>query len=416
MSFKRVLTYLLPLALVSAVLLTACGSTPGGNASPNIDFKGTITIWHGWDGNYLAAKQAIFDAYTRMHPQVKIELVRQENLIDKTVTAVNAGSGPDIIAWVDDALGKLALSQIVVPLDDYISADYVKSAYSPAAAEAVQFNGHVYGAPEAVEAITIMYNKALVSADQLPKTTDDMLTFEQTYAQAHPGNYGIVWNTQDAYFNAPWFYGFGGFFINDQDKVGLNTPEGIAAARFIASFRPYLPKQQSYDVASALFSEGKAAAIINGPWSYADYATKAGIDVGFATLPVVTSKNAPAKPFVGVKSLWVTKLSKNPALAADLIKFYTNTENQIAMAKANGEIPANAAAANDASVQALPSVGGYANQARLGVALPNRPSMSVVWDPVAKALTAIWTGAQTPEKAMADAQLAAEQNIANLTS
>jgi len=140
------------------------------------------------------------------------------------------------------------------------------------------------------------------------------------------------------------------------------------------------------------------------------------INIGFATLPTVTSNNTPAKPFVGVKSLWVTKLSKNPSLDADLLKFYTNKSNQIAMAQANGEIPGNLAADGDAAVQALASVGGYAAQAKLGTALPNRLSMSGVWKPVADALTAIWTGAQTPQQAMAAAQQAAEQNIASLTS
>lgn len=416
MFFKRGLKYLLPLALVSAFFLTACGSTTTTNTGPNIDFSGTIVIWHNWQGSYLAEKQAIFDAYTKLHPKVTIQLVHQDNVVDKTVAAVNAGSGPDIVAWADDSLGKLALSKIVIPLDQYVNKGYIESTYNKAAAEGVEFNNQVYGIPEAVEAITIMYNKALISADQLPKTTDDMLAFEQSYEQAHAGSYGVVWNTEDAYFNAPWFYGNGAFFINGQDKVGLNTPGGIAAAKYIASFKPYLPVQQSYDVASSLFSEGKAAAIINGPWSYADYATKANLNIGFATLPTVTATGKPAQPFVGVKSLWVTKLSKNPALDVDLMKFYTNKENQIAMAKANGEIPANQAADSDPSVQALSSVGGYATQAKLGTALPNRLSMSGVWKPVADALTAIWTGAQTPEQAMAAAQQAAEQNIANLNS
>src|ERR1051326_4664690 len=107
MSLKRGLTYLLPLALVSALFLAACGSSPA-STGPNVDFSGTITIWHNWQGSYLAAKQAIFDAYTKQHPKVKIELVHQDNVVDKTVTAVNAGSGPDIVAWVDDQLGKLA--------------------------------------------------------------------------------------------------------------------------------------------------------------------------------------------------------------------------------------------------------------------------------------------------------------------
>jgi arabinogalactan oligomer/maltooligosaccharide transport system substrate-binding protein len=423
MSLKHVFKFLLPLTLLSVlVLLAACGSnTPAstGTATPAINYSGTITIWHNWQGSYLQEKQAIFDAYHKLHPNVTINLVNQENLIDKSITAVNANSGPDIIAWVDDSLGKLAKANIVVPLDNYISQSFVESTYNKAAAQGVEFNGHVWGVPESVEAVTIMYNKALVTADQLPKTTDDLLNFEKTYSTAHPGSYGVVWNTEDAYFNADWFYGFGAYYVHEDGKVGLNTPEGIAAANYINSFKPYLPSQISYDVASSLFSEGKAAAIINGPWAYADYVDpkKANIDVGFATLPIVTANaNTPAKPFVGVKSLWVTKLSKNVPLDADLLKFYTNKENQIAQAKANGEIPSNLAADQDSAVQALPAVGGFAAQATLGVALPNTPYMSALWKPVADALTAIWTGAQTPEQAMAAAQTAAEQNIAQLGS
>jgi arabinogalactan oligomer/maltooligosaccharide transport system substrate-binding protein len=416
MSPKRAITYLLPLALACTLFLAACGSGGSTNSGPNINFSGTITIWHGWQGSYLAAKQAIFDAYHKLHPNVTITLVHQDNVVDKSVAAINAGSGPDIIAWADDSLGKLAQSQIVVPLDQYISKSYVESTYNKAAAEGVEFNNHIWGVPEAVEAVTIMYNKALVTPDQLPKTTDDMLNFEKTYEQAHPGNYGVVWPTEDAYYNAGWFYGFGGFYVQGDGKVGLNTPGGIAAASYIASFKPYLPTQIDGNVASALFKEGKAAAIIDGPWAYADYASAAGISVGFTTLPTVTANSKPASPFVGVKSLWVTKLSKNPALDADLMKFYTNKSNQIAMAEANGEIPANLAADGDSAVQALPAVGNFATQAKVGVALPNTPAMSGVWKPVADALTAIWNGSQTPQAAMAAAQQAAEQNIANLTS
>ncbi|HEX9114612.1 MAG TPA: extracellular solute-binding protein, partial [Anaerolineae bacterium] len=303
---------------------------------------------------------------------------------------------------------------IVVPMDKYISKSYLESTYNKAAAQGLEFNGKVWGVPEAVEAITIMYNKDLVSADQLPKTTDDVATFNQSFAAAHAGKYGIVWNTTDAYFNAPWFYGYGAQYVDEKGKVSLNTPQGIAAAKFLNSLRPTLPKNIDYSVADSLFKEGKAAAIVNGPWSYSDYA-KAKLNIGFATLPKVASNNnLPAKPFVGVKSLWATKSATNLPLVADIMKFYTNKENQIAMAKANGEIPANLAADNDAAVTSLETVGGFAAQAKLGTALPNTPYMSALWDPVAKALAAIWSGSQTPEAAMASAQTAAETGIAGM--
>ncbi len=415
MSLKHVLKYLLPLAVLCTMVLAACGST--ATTSSNSNAPVTITIWHGWQGGYLDAKKAIFDAYHAAHPNVTINLVNQNNVVDKAITAVKANNGPDIIAWVDDSLGRLVDSHTVVPMDQYISSDFVNSTYSKAAAQAVTFNGHVYGVPETVEAVTIMYNKKLVNASDLPKTTDDMLNFAKSYQQKHPGNYGIVWPTYDAYYNAAWFYGFGAYYVKADGTVGLNSPQATQAAQFISSFKPYLPKQIDANVTKALFTEGKAAATIDGPWSYASYANDSHIDVGFATLPIVVSNNsAPASPFVGVKSLWVSKNAKDQALCADILKFYTNKENQLQMIQKSGEIPANAAAAQDASVTSNPAISGYAAQAAVGTPLPNTPYMSALWKPVADALTAIWTGNQTPAQAMAAAQDAAMKGIQGIQS
>jgi arabinogalactan oligomer/maltooligosaccharide transport system substrate-binding protein len=337
-------------------------------------------------------------------------------LIQKSITAVRANNGPDIVAWVDDSLGELVDSHTVVPMDQYISQSFVNSTYTPAAAQAVQFNGHVWGVPETVEAVTMIYNKKLVNASQLPTTTDQMLAFEKSYSQQHPGQYGIVWPTQDAYYNAAWFYGFGAYYVKADGTVGLNTPQATAAGNFIASFRPYLPKQLDGTTASSLFTSGKAAAIIDGPWSYANYATKSGIDVGFVTLPTVpTNSNTHGSPFVGVKSLWVTKNATDPALDADILKFYTNAQNQLQMIQATGEIPANLTALNDPSVKSNNAISGFANQVPYGTPLPNTPFMSALWTPVANALAAIWTGTQTPAVALADAQTAAEKGVKGIS-
>jgi arabinogalactan oligomer/maltooligosaccharide transport system substrate-binding protein len=416
MSFKHVLRFLLPLTFLCTLLLAACGGS--GTSSTSSNAPQTVTIWDGWASNYVGPKQDIFNAYMKLHPNVTIKLVNNtQNLIQKSLTAVKANNGPDIIAWVDDSLGELVDSHTVVPMDQYLSQSFVNSTYTQAAAQAVQFNGHVWGVPETVEAVTIMYNKKLVNASDLPKTTDDMLNFAKTYQQKHPGQYGIVWPTQDAYYNAAWFYGFGGYYVKPDGTVGLNTPQATAAGNFIASFRPYLPKQIDGTTASALFGEGKAAAIIDGPWSYSQYSGKNNIDVGFATLPTVTANNnTPGTPFVGVKSLWVTKNSKNPALDADILKFYTNYQNQLSMIKQTGEIPANSQALDDPAVQSNPAISGFAAQAKFGTPLPNTPYMSALWTPVANALTAIWTGTQTPAAALASAQAAATKGVQGISS
>ncbi len=412
---KRSYSILLLASMVLVLFISACGGSSSG--SPSSNQKETVTIWHGWGGSYVTPKLAIFNAYMKLHPNVTIKLVQvTAQLIQKSITAVRANNGPDIVAWVDDSLGELVDSHTVVPMDQYLSQSFVNSTYTPAAAQAVQFNGHVWGVPEVVEAVTMIYNKKLVNASQIPTTTDQMLAFEKSYSQQHPGQYGIVWPTQDPYYNAAWFYGFGAYYVKADGTVGLNTPQATAAGNFIASFRPYLPKQLDGTTASSLFTSGKAAAIIDGPWSLANYATTSGIDVGFATLPTVPTNNGThGTPFVGVKSLWVTKNAKDPALDADILKFYTNYQNQLQMIKVSGEIPANQQALQDPTVKSNTAISGFAAQVQYGTPLPNTPFMTALWVPVANALAAIWTGTQTPEAALAAAQTAAEKGVKGIS-
>nr|BBH87664.1 ABC transporter substrate-binding protein [Thermosporothrix sp. COM3] len=399
--------------LLSLCVIAACGGSNSGGASSDPNAPKTIVLWHNWQGAYLDAKKAIFDEYHKQHPNVTIKLVQQADLVNKATTAVKQKNGPDMIAWADDALGQLAASRVVIPMDQYISADFLKSTYSAPAAQAVTYNGKVYGVPETVEAVTMMYNKKLLKENDVPKTTDELLNFAKEYQAKHPGQFGVVWNTTDAYFDAPWFYGFGGYYVKEDGTVGLTSEGSLKATEYLASFRQYMPKQISYDVASSLFTEGKSAIIINGPWSYSDY-KKVGIDVGFAKLPTIGATNTPAKPFVGVKSLWVTSNAKDPALCADIMKFYTNTENQVKMSKQSSEIPANSAAAQDTSVKENPAINGYVAQIENGIPLPNTPYMSALWKPVQDAMTAVWSGKQSPADAMKAAQKAAESGVQNI--
>lgn len=401
----------LVLGTVAALALAACGGGAATQPSASINRSGTITIWHGWEGSYLDTKKAIFDAYTAKYPNVKIELVHKPKLLDAVTAAVPAGQGPDIIAWVDDWVGKMAKLEIIKPLDDQVSKDWLSSTYSKPAVEAVTFDNHIYGIPETVEAISLIYNKKLVQESDIPKTSDDLLTFAKTYQQAHPGQYGIVWNAfNDAYFQAPWVYGFGGFYVKADGTVGLKEQGTKNAVKFIDSFKSVLPGKPDYGVADQLFKDGKAAMIINGPWSVADYG-KTGVDYGITTLPTISSTGKPAAPFVGVKTMMVSANAKNVPLAVDILQWFSNKDNQVKEALDNKEIPSNLAALADPQVKAIPQVSAFGAQVSNGVPLPNTPFMTALWDPVSKGLEAAWTGKLSADAAMDQAQQAAETNI-----
>jgi len=408
---KRALGIVATLVVASSLLLAAC-STGGGTTSSSVNYSGTLTIWHDWSGAYLTAKQAIVQAYEQQHPGVKINLVNQSD-DTKTINAVKGGTGPDIVQDPVDHVGTLAAAGVIVPIDQYESTSALTSTYTTTAAQSVQYNSHVYGIPEVTEILTIMYNKKLITADQLPKTTDDMYTFEKNYSAAHSGSYGIVWDVNNVYDDAGFFYGYGSVLMDGNGSSTISSPAGVAADTYIAQYNTVLPKDINGQSATALFNAGKAAAIIDGPWAYTGYGTAIGTaNLGFATLPTVNSTNKPVEPFVGGKAFMLTKNAKNPALAVDFMKFFTNASNQATMCASTGEIPSNLAAGSDPKITSNAAISAFVAQVKAGgVPFPNTPYMGQVWTPLGKALTAVWQGSEQPQAALSQAQSAINSGV-----
>jgi arabinogalactan oligomer/maltooligosaccharide transport system substrate-binding protein len=104
----------------------------------------------------------------------------------------------------------------------------------------------------------------------------------------------------------------------------------------------------------------------------------------------------------------------NQELALDIMKYFTSAEVQKKLSLVNKTIPAATAALTDPEVQALTAVVGFGQAIKDGVPMSPSPFSSAQWDPVGKAAQAIWTGAQEPAAAMADAQTAAEAAVAGM--
>ncbi|WP_153046664.1 extracellular solute-binding protein, partial [Streptococcus suis] len=87
------------------------------------------------------------------------------------------------------------------------------------------------------------------------------------------------------------------------------------------------------------FTDGKAAAIIEGPWKAASY-KEAGVNYGVATIPtLVNGKNYSA--FGGGKAWVVPAGAKNQEMAQKFVDFLTATDQQKALYDATNEVPAN---------------------------------------------------------------------------
>ncbi|MEZ4730064.1 MAG: extracellular solute-binding protein [Caldilineaceae bacterium] len=419
------------LLLVGAILLTACPTptrAPAGGAAPVGDSaqsetameepaaaeEVTIQIWHGWAGEYFTTIEEVFQAYEEAHPGVTIELSKPDNLSESIQVAIPAGEGPDIFAWANDQIGTQALAGNIVPLNDLgVDQAFLESTYEPAAVAGVVWQGQIWGLPETQEGIALVYNKDLVTEENLPTDPMDFadLLAKATQFKEETGmplfcNQGFPGG--DAYHVAPLYFGFGvPSYVDDAGAVYLDTPEAVAAGQWLKDVSAVLDKEASHDICKASITEGKVGAWWTGPWAIADLEAA---NINYGIIPM-------GRPFVGIKTLMLTANAADRGtaeVALDVMNYFTSAEVQKKLALANKTIPAATAALQDPEVQALATVAGFGASLNLGIPMANTPYASAQWGAVGDATAAIWNGSQTPEEAMAAAQTTIEDLIAQM--
>jgi arabinogalactan oligomer/maltooligosaccharide transport system substrate-binding protein len=378
----------------------------------------TITIWHGWDGAYYTAIEEVFNEYTAS-TGVKIELVRQDNLSDAMAVAVPAGEGPDILAWAQDQIGRNALTGNIVPITEWVDEAYIRDNFEPAAANAMIWQGDVWGIPEAQEGIALVYNKAVVTEDMIPTDPTDfdgLLAAATKFREENPDKYflcnqGLGVTSTDAYHAAAVYFGFGGDdevgYVDDQGNIFIDTPERVTAANWMLQFKEVAPEETSHEICQAGITDGNYGIWWTGPWAIASL-EEAGVDYGIASF---------GRPFVGVKLLMMGANAVDrghEAAVIDVMKYFGSAEVQAKLALINGTVPANSEALANPDVQANLSSAAFGAALANGIAMPNTPFIDAQWGPVGDATAAIYSGAQTPEEALAAAQTTAEEIVAGM--
>lgn len=406
-------------AASEAAASDAAAAQPSASAEPAPETVGsgsqTVVVWHNWGGGYANAIKTLLADYAQQN-DVTVELLQVPDIGTKVNVAVPAGQGPDIIAWVNDQIGKNAELGVIQPLNDKgIDVAFLEENYVETAVAGMQYQDQVWGVPESMESIAILYNKDLVSEADLPKDTAELIEKAKEFNAANSGKYYFVYQAGtaagDAYHNAPWWYGEGAYYVDEEGDVGLDSPESVKAGELLRQFSELMPREIDYDVAKALFNEGNAAMWMTGPWAIADVQA-AGINYGVAPIPAIADNGQPAKPFVGVKIMMLAEGAKNVDPAIALMKYYGSAEFQAALAKENKQVPASKAAQEE--VQSDETIAAFIEASNNGVPLPNTPFMDALWAPAGEAQAAIWSGAQSPADALKAADEVATESVAQI--
>ncbi|WP_433618479.1 sugar ABC transporter substrate-binding protein [Dactylosporangium sp. CA-139114] len=401
---RRLLAVLAAAALLSTAACSGAAPSPsasagtaaasGAPARANAD----LVIWT----SDVAARavRPIAEEFGRTNGITVAVQVIAADLAATAITANAAGNGPDVLTLPNDFLGGALQNGAITPLS-LRAADL--TAYEPSAVASVSRNGQVWALPYAMENLVLYRNTK--AAPAAPATVEELVASGEAAVKAGTVERVLalpVGQNGDAYHMQPFFTSAGGSLFGadangqpDPAKLGIGTPESIAAARKIAALGEGGSKVLSRSVdgtnAIAQFTGGKAAYLVSGPWALADI-RKSGVPYDITPIPPFAG-GKPAAPFLGVQAFWTMSKAKNRAFAEEFVTKSMNTpEAMAAMYAQDPRPPVRTDVLRSVSAKD-PDTAKLAAGAKNATPLPDFPFMSGVWPPLGQAYAAIVGGA-----------------------
>jgi maltose/maltodextrin transport system substrate-binding protein len=376
---------------LAAALGLVLAQAPAQAAEP-----GKLLIWFSVDG--AKGMQKIGEEFTRK-TGVPVTVEAPEDGPGKFQQAAAAGKGPDIWIWAHDRIGEWIAGGLIQPLNP---SKKVQAGIDPIAWKAFTVGGKTWGYPYTVEAVALVYNKALVKTP--PKTFEEVMALDKTLSAQ--GKKAILWDYTNTYFTWPLLAANGGYAFRhnadgsyDATDTGVNNAGAIKGVELLNKLlrEKYMPEGSGYSEMEGGMAQGKVAMMINGPWSW-DNLRKAKIDFGVAKIPMVGGK--PASPFVGVKGAMVNKASPNKDLAVEFIENYMLSTKGLKTLNEAESLGVPADKAYFAELKSDPNIAATMASAQDGHPMPNNPEMGRFWSAMVSSLGNVMEARQSPKEAM----------------
>lgn len=354
---------------------------PAGASAPQTTARGTLAIWMQEDAAspvyaYLAN---LAGAFMAANPAVEIQLMPKDG---KTVrdTFADASDGVDLLWTTNEEIQQFAAGDLLRAADFITPTLYVGPAVAAATRE-----GSVYGVPVSTgNNLVLYYNKKLLK--EPPKDTDALIKLGATLTKEPLGQYALVYDTTNPFWLMPWLGAFKSSLVAGDGKTPtLDTRAMTETLTLLKTFKDKKVVSPDADslTADAIFSEGRAAMIINGDEALSAYVAKFGSDLGVTRLPEVTKNDSP-RPYTGGLYFAVPAgtTSSKLEIAQSFIRFVTSKPIQLDMAKRFRRLPAVNDALQDATITNDVILKGLRDQMLLGIAPPDSSILTCIWEAI----------------------------------
>jgi raffinose/stachyose/melibiose transport system substrate-binding protein len=306
----------------------------------------TVDWWHITTGEPGKSDfQAIADAYTAAHPNVKINITVLDNEAFKTkLAATPADAYPDLFqSWGGGTMATQADAGLLQDITSAVAS--WKDTVNPGAMSIYQYKGAQYGIPWDMGMIGFWYNKDLFQKAGIttpPATWEEFLAAIPKLKAAGVAPLAIAgkdkWPSMHLWSYLVLRTG-GGEALSQMIQTGdWNTDACINAGKAVQELNKLDPYQKGY--ASAVYNDeaaavgnGKAAMELMGQWAPSvqmdQSADKKGLGdkLGWFAFPIVTGGAGAATDGIGGGN-GIAVAKNAPPEALDFLKFFMDKTNQ----------------------------------------------------------------------------------------
>ena len=349
--------------------------------------KAPIFVWHAYRGNEAKALEQLSQDYGRAHG-VRIELLAlpYSAYASKLEAAIPHGHGPDVFIDAHERLASYHRNHLVAPATAAAAGDFDASVLDP-----LRVDGTLYGVPLASKCLALIVNE-----DLAPKSIGSM---EGLLESPMPqGVYPLAYEAQSAYAHAAILHAWGGQMLRADGSFGMVGPEAEASLETAKAWSAKLAKEPDAALVTQLFTSGKAAAVISGPWFLADLGGTMKIKV--LPLPMLAATGKPLRPFLTVEAAMLTPDGAKRSDVQDFVHWLATDAEALRVRSAVGkQVVASGGGGGESE-----TTRAFRDAAKGAMPMPTLPTMRATWVPSEQALRKALRGDASPHDALEEAK------------
>ena len=329
----------------------------------------------------------------------------------------------DVLALDVIWIAEFARAGWIADVSDLLSADD-RAELFPASLEAVTYEGREYAVPWFVDAGLLYYRKDLLERHGFtpPRTWPELAAAARTIAEREPDMHGFVWQGRQyegLVCNVLEIMWSAGGDVLDGERVVIDSPENLRALDFVQSLlsegvSPELVTTATEEPSRHIFGSGRAVFLRNWPYAWTLFEqpdSPVRGKVGVAPLPHFEGHESAAA--LGGWNLAINARSRDPEAAAAFVRFMSSPAAQRTLALAYGYNPARRPLYSDPELlDAQPHLEALRDALDAARSRPVTPRYAQLSQVLQSAFSAVVTGLESPQDALADAQREAERIMA----